>query len=84
MSDLPTVDVRIKVDGPSPGNTRVYFDGIDVTMLLLAKPFEVHLGDDESPDPYLVIGLPVGELDLEMTDAALHAIAIHEKTGEVA
>lgn len=84
MSDLPTVDVKIKVEGPGLGNTRVFFDGIEVTGLLMAEPFEVRFATDDSQDPYLVVGLPIGELDLDIPNAAVQAIAVDEQTGEVA
>lgn len=84
MSDLPTVNVKIKVAGPGLGNIAVFFDGVEVTNLLMAEPFEVRFAKDGMEDPYLVVGLPIGELDLEMNDAIVQAVGIDERTFEVA
>jgi hypothetical protein len=81
---MPTVDVKIKVNGVGIGNTEVYFDGVDVTQLLMAEPFEVRFATDGNEEPMLVVGLPIGELELDMTGAALNLIGIDYKTGEVA
>jgi hypothetical protein len=90
MSDLilthpmPTVDVKIKVDGQGIGNTRVYFDGVEVSELLMLEPFGIHFANVDHPETYMIVGLPIGELEVEMTDAALNLVGVDERTGEVA
>lgn len=80
-------DPKVKITaGAHYGDTRVFIEGVDVSERLLAKPFEIHFADgDDNPVTYIVIGLPVSELDIELPDAVINAIAISdEMTGEVA
>lgn len=81
----PRTDAKVKITaGSGLGHIKVLIDGVDMSDHLLSRPFKIHFANEDDPETYLVIGLPVSELDIEMTDAAIHAIACDEITGEVA